>query len=61
MLNVQIKRKGFKMIELRTYTIQELSEILGSRGKQGIDNKNPVSKTRRLNERTQEKGLMCRR
>lgn len=39
MLNVQIKRKGFKMIELRTYTIQELSEILGSNGKQAIDNK----------------------
>lgn len=39
MLNVQIKRKGFKMIELKTYTMQELSEILGSRGKQGIDNK----------------------
>ena len=27
------------MIELRTYKMQELSEILGSRGKQAIDNK----------------------
>lgn len=36
---VDLKRKEFKMLELRTYTINEMFAVLGTNTKQGIDRK----------------------
>ena len=36
---VDLKRKEFKMLEIRKYTKNELSAVLGTNNKQGIDRK----------------------